>query len=292
MRSRRSWPPSSGSRRAWSVTWPQSLAGARELLEAAQHEFFVAVLDLNLPDAPNGEIIDLVQAHDIPIIVLTATMNDAQRGQLLEQGVIDYVIKEGVVGIDYVVRSVRRLAENQSTEVLVVDDSRVFREFLSGLLELHGFIVHTAADGIEGLARYEQHGAIQLVITDYNMPNMDGLEMVIELRKRCSPEELAIICVSETRQDGMVARFLKRGASDYLNKPFGIEEFYCRVDQNIDMLRALRTARDVANRDFPDRFTEPPAFLPMRGQVLLGVRPEERAFSSGDDRCRSFQTDQ
>lgn len=227
-----------------------SYAEARRLLDQYRDGFFVAVLDLNLPDAPDGEIIDLVQPYGIPIVVLTGNEEHASRETMFERGVADYVVKDSLVGIDYVARLVKRMAQNHSTDVLVVDDSRTFRQFVETLLERHGYRVLGAADGREGLEQLQAHPDIRLVITDYNMPRMDGLEMVAEIRKIRSHEEVAIICVSDTRKEGGVARFLKGGASDYLHKPFCIEEFYCRVDQNIDMLRVVRRARDAANRDF------------------------------------------
>jgi diguanylate cyclase (GGDEF)-like protein len=132
----------------------------------------------------------------------------------------------------------------------VVDDSRAFREYLCGLLHQHGYATLDASDGVEGLECLRQNPDISLVITDYNMPRMDGLAMVAEMRKLRSHDDLAIIGVSDAAKQGILARFLKGGATDYLNKPFCVEEFYCRVDQNIDMLRVVQRARDAASRDF------------------------------------------
>ena len=225
-------------------------AQAETALQERAGEFFVAVLDLNLPDAPDGEIIDLVEAHGIPVVVLTGSLDDAKREAMFRRGVADYVVKDSLVGIEYVARLVARLAHSGSTKVLVVDDSRAFREYLGSLLQQHGYTTLSAADGSEGLALLRENPSISLVIADYNMPNMDGLTMVSEMRKLRSHDELAIVAMSDSTKPGLLARFLKSGASDYLNKPFCIEEFYCRIDQNIDMLRSVQRARDAANRDF------------------------------------------
>ena len=227
-----------------------SHAEAAQLLQSHPGGFFAAVLDLNLPDAPDGEVIDLVQPAGIPIIVLTANVDAARRAAMFERGVADYVVKDSLVGIEYVARLVNRLARNGSTRVLVVDDSRAFRQYLCGLLHQHGYATLDAADGVEGLEALCANPDVRLVITDYNMPRMDGLAMVAEMRKLRSHDDLAIIGVSDMAKQGILARFLKGGATDYLNKPFCVEEFYCRVDQNIDMLRVVQRARDAANRDF------------------------------------------
>ncbi len=227
-----------------------TFAEARGLLQTNAQAFFVAVLDLNLPDAPDGEIIDLVQEAGIPIIVLTGNVDASQRDAMFARGVADYVVKDSLVGIDYVARLVNRLAHNGAARVLVVDDSRAFRTYLCSLLQQHGYATLSARDGIEGLEVLRANPEIRLVITDYNMPRMDGLKMVSEMRKAHSQDELSIIGISNSADPETLARFLKGGASDYLHKPFSIEEFYCRVDQNVDMLRIIRRARDAANRDF------------------------------------------
>jgi diguanylate cyclase (GGDEF)-like protein len=227
-----------------------SYAAAQALLRNDAGRYFVAVLDLNLPDAPDGEIIDLVEQAGLPIIVLTGHLDEALRERMYERGVADYVVKDSLVGIDYVARLVTRLAHSHEARILVVDDTRAFRDYLTSLLQQHGYATVTASDGEAGLAALQQQPDINLVIADYNMPKMDGLTMVSEMRKLRSHDELAIVAISDSTKPGVLARFLKGGASDYLHKPFAIEEFYCRIDQNIDMLRSVRRARDLANRDF------------------------------------------
>ena len=67
--------------------------------------------------------------------------------------------------------------------VLVVDDSSTMREIVSGYLGKHGFDVALAADGRDGLAQLRADPDIKLVLSDINMPNMDGLAMAEKIRK-------------------------------------------------------------------------------------------------------------
>ena len=228
----------------------ETYADAQVLLREDAGRFFLAVLDLELPDAPDGEIIGLVEEFGIPIVVLAGDLDEAVRDRMFARGVADYVVKDSLVGIEYVARLVSRMAHSHETKVLVVDDSRAFRAYLVSLLRQHGYATVAAADGEAGLEALTNDSAINLVIADYNMPKMDGLTMVAEMRKLRSHDELAIVAVSDSAKPGLLARFLKGGASDYLHKPFAVEEFYCRIDQNIDMLRSVRRALDMANRDF------------------------------------------
>jgi len=248
-----------------------NLAQAKALLENDPDRFFIAVVDLNLPDAPDGQIVDLVQHHHIPAVVLTGMVDDEMRKSMFEKQVADYVVKQHLTGIEYVVRLVERIDANRKRLVLVVDDSRTFRAYLQTLLHSHGYRTLVAGDGREGLALLREHPEVALVISDYNMPRMDGLEMVAEMRRIRSRDDLAIIGLSDSRDRRTPPRFLKSGANDFLGKPFQLEEFYCRVDQNLDMVRYILEAREAANRDFLTRLHNRRFFFEQ------GARMHERA---------------
>ncbi len=230
-----------------------SYAEARDLLALRADEYFVAVAGLNLPDAPNGEVVGAIQRAGLRVIVLTGHLDEARRQDMFQRGVADYVVKDSQASIGHVARLVERMARSGGTQVLVVDDSDSFRHYLASLLQQHGYQTLTACDGVEGVETLQANPDIRLVVTDYTMPRMDGLAMILEMRKSHNPDELAIIGISESAKPGILARFLKGGASDYLKKPFCVEELYCRIDQHIDTLWAINQAREAANRDFLTR---------------------------------------
>lgn len=227
-----------------------SLAETRALLAERPERFFVAVVDLNLPDAPNGEAVDLVQSYGIPAIVLTADYDEATRERMLSRDVVDYLLKNSLHEIDQVAMLIRRLDRNRQVRVLVVDDSRAFRAYLVKLLSLHRLQVLEAANGREALEVVRANPGIALVITDYQMPEMDGLALVSALRQQYPRSELAIIGFSEQGSAALSARLLKNGANDFIHKPFLVEEFYCRVTQNIEQIELIRTIREVSVRDY------------------------------------------
>jgi diguanylate cyclase (GGDEF)-like protein len=109
------------------------------------------------------------------------------------------------------------------------------------------------------------------VLIDYHMPNMGGLSLVQQIRRQRSEDELAIIGVSSAGEKGILARFLKSGANDFLTKPFEIEELYCRIDQNLDMLRYIHEARDAANRDFLTRLYNRRYFFEYAEELHAGA---------------------
>ena len=231
----------------------ETLADTRRLLNTGADRIFVAVLDLNLPDAPDGEVVELVQAYGIPVIILTGSVDDQRRKYFLQHQVADYVNKSQLAGVGIVVGLVERMHVNRDNAVLVVDDSASQRAYVCSLLHSHGYRTLEAGDGEEGLETLAANANISLVISDYNMPRMDGLSMVQEIRRTRHRDELGIIGLSGVEEKGVLAQFLKSGANDFLNKPFETEELYCRIDQNLDMLRYVREARDAANRDFLTR---------------------------------------
>ena len=72
-----------------------SFTEARALVESLGDELFAALVDLNLPDAPDGEVVDYTLEKNLPTIVLTGSFDEARREKLLSKGIVDYVGKEG-----------------------------------------------------------------------------------------------------------------------------------------------------------------------------------------------------
>ena len=239
----------------FEVTWTQTYAEALQAIETSEEEYLLAILDLNLPDSPDGEVLDGVRERGIPIIVSTASFDEEMRTRIWAKGIVDYVLKESSHGVDYMVRLVNRIWRNQTVEILVVDDLKTARLYVERLLKLHCYQVHEAADGEEALAILDANPNISLMITDYNMPVMDGFQLVDKVRRQKTREDLAIIGMSGEEGSALTARFLKTGANDFLQKPFSSEEFYCRVALNVEMIeysRELRPAVKTAEINLDD----------------------------------------
>lgn len=214
------------------------------------HKYFLTLLDINLPDAPNGEVIDYVLKQKNKAIVLSANIDEDFRKEILKKNIIDYVNKGGVDDINYIIHTIDRLRKNQNHKVLVVDDSMLFRTHMKNMLEHLFFNVITVAHGEEAIGMLQTHSDISLVITDYHMPVMNGLELTHEIRKNHKKDEIAIIALSSNAKEEIIAMFLKNGANDYIKKPFSKEEFSCRVNNTIESLENLNIVMNHANRDF------------------------------------------
>ena len=227
-----------------------SMAEAKELYTKHKDQLFAGVIDLALPDAPNGELVEFLLTEKFPVVVLTGSYDEQRRETLVKQGVVDYVVKESRYSYRYAINMLNRLYKNQQLKVLVVEDSGQYRKHISRLLTAHKYQVLEAENGLQAMARLEQHPDITMVITDYNMPEMDGFELVQAIRRHNEKNNMIIIGLSGEEGSQLSIKFIKNGANDFLNKPFQQEEFYCRITNNIESLEQLQKIQDQANRDY------------------------------------------
>lgn len=237
----------------YDVLFATSFAQAQALCEEHPENIFAAIVDLNLPDAPDGEVVDFTLKLKIPTIVLTGSYDEKRREKLLSKGIVDYVTKEGRYSYQYAIRSITRLEKNQNIKVLVVEDSTTMRKHIANLLSRHQFQILQAVDGIDAIKVFLENPDIKLLITDYNMPNMDGFELVKNIRCKYEKFDLVIIGLSAEGADNLSVKFIKTGANDFLIKPFNPEEFYCRINHNVESLHLIDQIRDAANRDYLTR---------------------------------------
>jgi len=107
--------------------------------------------------------------------------------------------------------------------VMVVEDFRDSREMLRLLLEGEGYRIFTAANGHEAL-KIAKHTHLDLILTDFGLPDMDGLALVRQLRKVKGVEMLPIIMLTAIEGDESHTAALTAGCSDFLRKPVDIEK--------------------------------------------------------------------
>ena len=105
---------------------------------------------------------------------------------------------------------------------LIVDDSRFVRGFLRGLLEQKGIACEEADDGQAGLAQLKSGGSFDLALIDWNMPVMNGFEMLTVLRAE-GFRDLKVMMVTTEAENEFILRALDSGADEYLMKPFDEE---------------------------------------------------------------------
>jgi two-component system response regulator RegX3 len=161
--------------------------------------------------------------------------------------------------------------------ILVVDDEQSYRDALSVALQREGFIVETAADGAEAIAKFDSCRP-SLVLLDVMLPHMSGVDVCRELRTR-SQVPIIMVTARNAEIDAVVG--LEVGADDYVTKPFRLRELVARVraamrrapsrngqtDSEVDQLEIGDVRLDVARHEVFVRDSLVP--LPLKEFELL-----------------------
>jgi two-component system chemotaxis response regulator CheY len=106
--------------------------------------------------------------------------------------------------------------------VLVVDDSKLMHKMYEIMLRQYPLVY--ALDGREALDRLREHGDVELVLLDINMPNMNGLEFLAAMKADSALADTPVIVISTEGKEADTARGLEAGALAYIKKPFHREE--------------------------------------------------------------------
>ncbi len=138
-----------------------------------------------------------------------------------------------------------------SKKILVADDDEGLRKIIEFNLEQEGYDVITASDGKEALKLYDEHDPA-LVITDIKMPELDGIELLEEIRRR-DVEKLVVVITAFGAIDTAVEA-MKLGAYDYITKPFNREELRLVVRKALE-LRRLRSRTRRLEAELVERFS-------------------------------------
>ncbi|WP_305985074.1 diguanylate cyclase [Roseibium sp. MMSF_3544] len=227
----------------------RSYAEAESCLNLPIGEPDLALVDLTLPDAPDGEIVDLCEKWKIPTIVFTSRFDPRTRSKMLQKGVIDYVLKDSPGSLNYVADLIRRLAKNPKIGVLVLDDASVERQAISRIVAKHLYKVYQAATTDEALKCLAENKDIKLVLADYFLPGKDGFAFLKAIRRSHSSEQVSVIGMSAVTNPDNRVRFLKYGAADFVDKNCSPEELLLRISQNLDYLYRIEELNNLAMRD-------------------------------------------
>jgi two-component system, chemotaxis family, chemotaxis protein CheY len=116
--------------------------------------------------------------------------------------------------------------------ILIVDDSKTVRNLVAFIMKREGYRVTTAVDGLDGLEKLYGADSVDLIISDVNMPNMDGFTFTKNLREQEEYRDLPIIILSTEGQDKDIRQGMNLGANLYMIKPAQPE----KLIQNVKML--------------------------------------------------------
>ncbi len=116
--------------------------------------------------------------------------------------------------------------------ILIVDDSKTVRNLVAFIMKKEGFKVTVAEDGLDGLEKLYSAEAVDLIVSDVNMPRMDGLTFIKTVREQEAYRDIPIVVLSTEGQDRDIQTGLTVGANLYMVKPAQPE----KLVRNVKML--------------------------------------------------------
>lgn len=134
--------------------------------------------------------------------------------------------------------------EIKRSTILIVEDEENLQEALKLNLELEGYEVSCASDGLDALKKIEGE-FFDLVIMDVMLPEVDGITVTETLRLQHNDVPILIVSAKSSGADRVLG--LKKGADDYLVKPFNLEELFLRVEKLIDKNKRISVKSTLGN---------------------------------------------
>ncbi|MGE5417288.1 MAG: response regulator [Acidobacteriota bacterium] len=118
--------------------------------------------------------------------------------------------------------------------ILSVDDSSVIRKIMRGAAEVLGYELAEAADGFEGLTVLEERcDDIELILLDWNMPGMNGIEFLENIKADDRFKHIPVMMVTTETEKENIVRAIRTGAAHYMVKPFTMEELTTRILESL-----------------------------------------------------------
>ncbi len=222
-------------------------------LALAQKEKPAAItMQVDLPKVSGIEVCrHLKKNHgtrDIPVLFVTQRGTPEQQREAFAAGAVDYLVTPFPRGklsarIQRLL-DVKHVASPQT--ILVAEDSETIRAIIVGILKRQGHTVVEARDGMEAWNCLQQRRDIDILVSDINMPNMDGHQLCRMVRGSKEHAFMPILIVSTMADKEDIAMLLNAGADDYIIKPFASEEFLARLKAHI-RVRHLYNELSMAN---------------------------------------------
>jgi two-component system phosphate regulon response regulator PhoB len=163
------------------------------------------------------------------------------------------------------------MSEQNKPYVLIVEDEAPLVTLLRYNLEKQGFRVEDAGDGGEALTRITE-APPDLLLLDWMLPTMSGIELCRQLRRRPNTRALPIIMLTARAEDQDAVRGLDTGADDYITKPFNTEALIARIRA---LLRRSGTVPAKVKLNFHDISLDPASHRVLRNGRALHLGPTE-----------------
>lgn len=236
-------------------TVPLLRGAGYEVLEAWDGEQALALLrqqrpelllsDVEMPRLNGYELCRAVKSDPelagTPVVMCSSLGEAADLERGFDAGADEYLVKpvvpEELISRLHALLATRLIATRE--RVLVVDDSAAIRHLVADCLRRQGFVVSTAVDGKDGLAKAVAEPP-ELVLTDYDMPQMNGFELVLALRRDLRTRDIPIVMLTARDTERDQAKMRAARLTSYLVKPFSTDKCIALVERVLAEYRLAR----------------------------------------------------
>ena len=244
-------------------------------LKNHEGEFFIALHDHVFANDFKNESLSLLMNSHIPTIVFSEVYDENIAEDTIANGALDYIINDEGIDYVYISQMIERAYKNQNVKAIVADGNESARQMQVRLLKKFNIESFHAKDFNEVHELLKNEESIGLVIVDQSLENEKGIDLIYKLRKIYSKDELAIIGVTEHGHSSRLSiKFLKKGANDFITKPFISEEFNLRVLQSLDNLEFIQQNKHSAMTDHLTSMYNKRAFESLGAQVISKAKNE------------------
>ena len=218
----------------------KSFADASTLIK--ENEFFASISSVVLPDALDGETLELLEKNEIPTIILSSKIDIDIINIARKYNAVDYISKESIYELESIYNLIKLLVFIKDMEVLVVDDSPVIVSKIKNCLESLFLKVNTASSALEALDVLKKNPKVSFIITDHNMEEMSGLDLIKKIRKDELFAKVPVIIMTTENSNELKIKFFKNGVTDLLLKPILEEELKSKV---INIFSNMKQVNDI-----------------------------------------------
>jgi len=208
----------------------QAVDGVEGLKKARAGQFDLVISDVDMPNMTGFELCEHLKKDKktcrTPVLILSSRDRDEDIERGFRVGADGYLTKSG--GQDELLQNVREFLDRmdiiRNRLVLVIDDSMYIRKTVGEALEKSGFHVVLAENGQQGLELLASGDIPDLIVSDLDMPVMNGIQLSKALRAQAQYKDIPLLIMSSTDDRAVIRRLFQLGAAAFMAKPFNMEQ--------------------------------------------------------------------
>lgn len=228
-----------------------SLSEVKQTIANPELKIEVCLCDLNLPDAPKGETIELLNQHQITAVVLSGTFNETTRQEMLKKQVADFVLKDSPASIDYAIEVMLNIYRNAQREILLLSSSKsTYRNFLEALVKRHRYQVKTTDQFPKVDSLDDKKLPSMIIIEDSSLlGNSQVMSFLSAVRQTFDSHQLPIMACEPKPNLANAIKMMKYGVNDFFNSQATPEEIHVRIRQNIELSESYKAVEFLSQID-------------------------------------------